>query len=160
MLKYLYAKEVFSEIPDEITLAIAITGCVIQCSGCHSKELWEDVGKELTPDELALLMQDHKGVTCACIMGGEHSIRDVCCILAEIHYNYHLKTAWYTGIDKVPEKWLEAINYLDFLKLGHYDEKLGGLDSPTTNQRLYQIEHLGEYDYKEIDITYKLQKTK
>lgn len=29
---------------------------------------------------------------------------------------------------------------LDYLKLGHYDERLGGLDSPTTNQRFFRIE--------------------
>ena len=29
MLKYLYVKEVFSEIPSEISLAVSITGCLI-----------------------------------------------------------------------------------------------------------------------------------
>ena len=29
---------------------------------------------------------------------------------------------------------------LDYLKLGPYDERFGGLDSPTTNQRFYRIE--------------------
>ena len=29
---------------------------------------------------------------------------------------------------------------LDYLKLGPYDERLGGLDSPTTNQRFYRVE--------------------
>lgn len=29
---------------------------------------------------------------------------------------------------------------LDYLKTGHYDEKLGGLDCPTTNQRFYRLE--------------------
>lgn len=43
-------------------------------------------------------------------------------------------------------------------KLGHYDEELGGLSSPTTNQRLYKINHLGDGDYTQEDITYKLTK--
>lgn len=30
---------------------------------------------------------------------------------------------------------------LDYLKVGAYDERLGGLDSPTTNQRFYQVEY-------------------
>lgn len=29
---------------------------------------------------------------------------------------------------------------LDYLKLGPYDERLGGLDKSTTNQRFYRIE--------------------
>ena len=28
---------------------------------------------------------------------------------------------------------------LDYLKIGHYDEELGGLDKETTNQRLYKV---------------------
>lgn len=158
MLKFLYASEVFQEIPDEISLAIAITGCKIHCKGCHSKELWEDRGGAITPFVLGKLLQVHKGVTCVCFMGGEHDIQYLQGLIEEVHYNYGLKTAWYCGLDEIPKEHIDIIDHLDFLKLGHYDENLGGLDSPTTNQRLYQIEHLGEYEYKEIDITYKLQK--
>ena len=32
------------------------------------------------------------------------------------------------------------MQYLDFYKLGHYDAELGGLDSPTTNQKLFRKE--------------------
>lgn len=39
------------------------------------------------------------------------------------------------------------------IKIGHYDQELGGLDSPTTNQRLYKIEHQGDGSYKQVDIT-------
>ena len=46
------------------------------------------------------------------------------------------------------------MQHLDFIKLGHYDEELGGLDSPTTNQRLYQIERAGDDMHWETDITH------
>jgi len=39
MLKYTTAQVVFSEIPDEITLAINLSNCPIHCPNCHSKEL-------------------------------------------------------------------------------------------------------------------------
>lgn len=42
---------------------------------------------------------------------------------------------------------------LDYLKTGHYDEKLGGLDCPTTNQRFYRLDH-GQL----IDITTLFQR--
>ena len=47
MLKYLYTREVFQEVPEEMSLAIAISGCRIRCKGCHSRELWEDKGEIL-----------------------------------------------------------------------------------------------------------------
>lgn len=47
------------------------------------------------------------------------------------------KTAWYSGKENLPE--LGYLRNFDFLKLGPYIQKLGGLDSKTTNQRLYKI---------------------
>ena len=35
MLKYLNTQVTFSEIPDEITLCINITGCKVGCEGCN-----------------------------------------------------------------------------------------------------------------------------
>ena len=55
-MKYVDAKIVFQEIPDEITLAISISGCTIHCAGCHSKYLWDDVGELLTIDSLKQLL--------------------------------------------------------------------------------------------------------
>lgn len=158
MLKYLYAKEVFSEIPNEITLGIALSGCRIRCKNCHSKELWEDKGTVLTVEELDELVNSHNGVTCVLLMGGEHDIAS----LAELfsHIRGKVKTAWYSGLDAIPTPRKGILQCLDYVKLGHYDERLGGLDSTTTNQRLYKIEHLGNGDYRKTDITFKLQKTR
>lgn len=47
MLKYVDARVVFQEIPDEITLAINISNCPCHCKGCHSQYLAEDIGKPL-----------------------------------------------------------------------------------------------------------------
>ena len=35
MLKYVNTGIVFQEIPDEVTLAINISGCPCHCPGCH-----------------------------------------------------------------------------------------------------------------------------
>ena len=32
-------------------------------------------------------------------------------------------------------------NWFDYIKLGHYDEDLGPLNSPTTNQKLFKLTH-------------------
>lgn len=156
MLKYLYCKEIFKEIPSEISLGISISGCTIRCKGCHSRELWEDKGKSLTWESLNALINIHQGITCICLFGGEHDID----ALTELFYHArrYVKTAWYCGLDMVPKDKLGIYQYLDYIKLGHYDMELGGLDSPTTNQRLYMIEHQGDGNYWQTDITKLLQK--
>lgn len=156
MLKYLYCKEIFAEVPSEITLGVSISGCQIRCLGCHSRELWEDKGILLTMEELQNLLDKHKGITTLLLLGGEHDI-DTLTELFQYAYK-KVKTAWYCGLDMIPKDKLGIMQYLDYLKLGHYDHELGGLDSSTTNQRFYQIEHQGDGSYYEHDITFKFQK--
>ena len=153
MLKYLWTREVFQEIPEEMSLAIAITGCRIHCIGCHSRELWEDKGEILDVETLCGLLNQHKGITCCLLMGGEHNID----ALTELFMYAHkrLKTAWYSGLDRLPKEHQGILQYLDFYKEGHFDSELGGLDSPITNQRLYHITHPGE---KLWDITKMMQR--
>ena len=155
MLKYLKLQEVFAEIPGEISLGLSISGCKIHCPDCNQKELWEDVGKPLTWDNLNSLINIHQGITCVCLFGGEHDID----ALAELFYHAkrYVKTAWYCGLDEIPKKHLGILEYLDYLKIGSYKENFGPLNSPTTNQRLYHIKHNGDGTYWKDDITYKLK---
>jgi anaerobic ribonucleoside-triphosphate reductase activating protein len=156
MLKYIYCKEVFQEVPNEIALGISISGCQIRCRGCHSRELWIDNGIPLTEKELDILLRNHRGITCLLLMGGEHDIDSLIKLFMYAHKK--IKTAWYCGLDMIPKDKIGILQYLDFVKIGHYDQELGGLDSPTTNQRLYKIEHQGDGTYWETDITSLLQK--
>lgn len=153
MLKYLKVQELFQEVPGEITLGISISGCTIHCKGCHSRELWEDKGESLDVETLCGLLNQHNGVTCLCLFGGEHDID----ALTELFMYAHkrVKTAWYSGLDRLPKDKHGILQFLDFYKEGHFDYELGGLDSPTTNQKLYHITHPGE---KLWDITKLLQK--
>ena len=161
MLKYLKLQEVFAEIPGEISLGISISGCQIHCSDCNQRELWEDKGEPLDVEALCGLLNQHQGITCLCLFGGEHDID----ALTELFMYAHkrVKTAWYCGLDRLPKDKIGIIDYLDFIKLGHYDMELGGLDSPKTNQRLYKFTTYG-FDYDiELgagwrDITFKFQK--
>lgn len=157
MLRYLYNRIVFSEIPEEITLGVSISGCRIHCDGCHSKELWEDRGIPLGVKEIDRLLEKNKGITCLLLLGGEHNI-DTLIMLLE-HASKRIKTAWYSGLDKIPENKKGILGYLDYIKLGHYDKNLGGLASNNTNQKLYEVEHIGD-DIRLIDITWKLKTKK
>ena len=51
-----------------------------------------------------------------------------------------IKTCLYSGNDDVTA-FQYVYDLLDYLKTGHYDEKLGCLDCPTTNQRFYRLEN-------------------
>ena len=152
MLKYIYVKEVFSEVPGEISLGISISGCQIHCQRCHSRELWEDKGTPLIIEELDDLLNKHQGVTCLLLLGGEHDIDSLIELFQYAHRR--IKTAWYCGLDMIPKDKLGIMQYLDFVKLGHYDQELGGLGSPLTNQRFYKVESLSDNDYSKLtDIT-------
>lgn len=141
MLKYLYCKEVFSEVPGEISLGISISGCTIHCEGCHSRELWEDKGTPLTIEELQGLLNKHQGISCLLLLGGEHDMDSLIELFQYVCKK--VKTAWYCGLDIIPKNKVGILQYLDWVKLGHYDQELGGLNSPTTNQKFYKVNHQG-----------------
>ena len=139
MVKYYNTMVVFEEIPNEITLAINITNCPCKCKGCHSKFLWEDVGTELTLDELNRLIDKNDGITTVCFMGGDKNPEMIEALAEYVHEIRKLKVGWYSGRDE----YYKNINFdwFDYIKIGHYDEGLGPINSPTTNQRLYKLNH-------------------
>jgi len=149
-MKYLDYAVTFSEFPDEISLLINISNCPFHCPGCHSPELWENIGIELTFDELNKLIQSNKGITCVGFMGGPPE--EVNMLTQYINAKYeNIKVGWYTGYSHIPininTKWF------DYIKIGPYIKELGGLDNPNTNQRFYKIEN-----EQLIDWTYKFWK--
>jgi len=150
MLKYVDTKEVFAEIPDEITLAISISGCPIRCKGCHSTYLWDDVGEPLSVSSLSTLLTNHIGITCVCFMGGDQAPEEINVLARWVKQNSDVRTAWYSGSDEVNSA-IDLSN-LDYLKIGHYSQKSGPLNSPTTNQILWRIEHKGTENQK-VNIT-------
>lgn len=139
MLKYVDTKIVFQEIPDEITLAINISNCPCHCINCHSSYLAEDIGEPLDLQHLTNLIDNNKGITCVCIMGGDANPSEVDDIAQDIKEYYpELKVAWYSGRQEL-SKDIDLENF-DFVKLGPYIEELGPLNSKTTNQVLLEIE--------------------
>lgn len=152
MLKYVDIKVVFAEIPDEITLAINISGCPCNCKGCHSSYLAKDIGEPLDLQHLTNLIDSNKGITCVCIMGGDANPSEVDDIAQDIKEYYpELKVGWYSGRQEL-SKDIELSNF-DFIKLGPYKEEFGPLNSRITNQRFYKVS-----DGELIDITSKFWK--
>lgn len=155
-MKYLYCKEVFSEVPGEITLALSISNCQIKCKGCNQKELWEDIGSILDSSVLKTLLQRHRGITCVLFMGSGNKEYQVLNSLAMEAHKNGLKVAVYLGEDNIPEELDKS--YFDYIKIGHWDASKGGLDSPTTNQKMYFLEHQGDGTYWKTCINHKFLK--
>lgn len=138
MLKYVDAKVVFAEVPDEVTLAINISNCPCQCKGCHSSYLAQDIGTELTFNEVRKLVKKNSGISCIALMGGDAEPDKVNTLASFItnHYN-SIKVAWYSGRQELSNS-IDLFNF-DYIKLGPYKEEFGPLNSRTTNQRFYKV---------------------
>ncbi len=165
MLRYVDTKVVFRELPDEITLAINLSGCPCHCKGCHSSYLADDIGEELTFEALKHLVDKHDGISAICFMGGDGSPEEVRRLAAEMkssHKYGFLHIGWYSGRQELPKGFSPKTGELlvfDYIKLGPYIAERGALDSETTNQRLFRIESNGdgERGLKMIDITEKMR---
>lgn len=152
MLKYTDTKVVFAEIPDEITLAVNISGCPCACEGCHSSFLADDIGTELNEESLNALFLKNDNVSCIAFMGGDREPAEVSRLASYLKSTYpDIARAWYSGRDELSPE-VEPCNF-NYIKIGSYQSALGGLDSPTTNQRLYRV---SPQDGAMIDITHRM----
>ena len=138
MLYYSYPQIVMQEVPDEISLALSMSGCNLKCKGCHSADTWNPrFGKPLTKEELIQLIQENKHISCVLFYGGEWQ-PEYLLELIKIVKQKKLKVCLYTGLEyhQVPR---ELIEVLDYIKVGPYIEELGGLESPKNNQRFIKL---------------------
>ena len=152
---------VFSEVPDEVSLAIEITNCRGQCKGCHSPWLREDIGEELTVEKLNELIDNNYGITCVVFMGegkDPEALKNLAFSVG-LRSDRPLKTALYSGRNEVEE---DYDRFFDYIKVGAFYPSRGPLNKETTNQRLYKIERIYGTDFADgvvrtvrHDITYK-----
>ena len=137
-MKYVDTQVVFREVPDELTLAINISGCPVKCPGCHSSYLTQDIGEILDNASLDKLIDSNPGISCVSFMGGDANpsyVRE----LAEHVHSRGFKTCWYSGRNLENAK--PVLDALDFVKVGPYIDESGPLDYETTNQRFYKVDH-------------------
>ena len=138
-MKYADTKVVFREVPDEITLAINISGCPVKCPGCHSSYLVQDIGEILDRSSLDNLLRNNPGITCVSFMGGDADPAFVRELALHVRSSRPgLKVCWYSGrgLDNVRP----YLDVLDFVKVGPFIDECGPLDWETTNQRFYKVE--------------------
>jgi len=138
MLYYSYPQIVVEEVPDEISLALSISGCSINCPGCHSMETWNpSFGEPINPTVLNTLINKHKHISCVLFYGGEWNVPEMI-KLFEVCKDANLKICLYTG-EEFENVATALIEYLDSIKVGPYIKELGGIQSPITNQRYIKL---------------------
>jgi len=129
----LYSYDItFKEVPGKVSLTLAFSGCVNKCKGCHSPWLQGDEGDEFDIHLLSTLLKTYsKHVDVVTFLGGEVWAQDS--LVADLIKAYDLDICLYTGFDHI------RAFYVRYLKTGSYIEALGGLDSPNTNQQLWDL---------------------
>lgn len=80
------------------------------------------------------------------MMGGDSEPQEVEYFSELVRNIAGLRYAWYSGRQELPKN--IDISKFNYIKLGPYIEELGGLKSPTTNQRLYEVKMCKELDEK------------
>lgn len=128
---------VLQEVPGEVSLCFSISGCPLQCKGCHSPFLWkEGNGYLLTEDFFENKLNQYSNLaTCVLFMGGEWHEKELISFL-KLAQNKKYKTCLYTGEEKISD---EILNQLTWIKTGKWQQSLGGLNIEKTNQKFIDV---------------------
>jgi len=128
----------FKELKGECSLLVEVSNCGNHCKGCHSPHLQRDIGKEMT--ELYSVIDKYRyHLTAICFLGhgDETQHEQFIALLRILKKRYSkLNLGLYSGSDKIE---LAFMLELDYYKVGSYKHELGGLESPTTNQVMYNM---------------------
>lgn len=138
MIRYLprYVKISFQEFPGHINLIIPIVYCGKKCPECHSSFLQEKDppdAEDLTLEIFENYLKKYdKFIDSVIFFGGEHSPESLV-NLVNLAKKKGLISVLYTGwgLEELDSKLVETF---DYVKYGAYNQNLGGLDSPMTNQ--------------------------
>ena len=138
-MRYSNIQTTWQEVPNEFSLVFSIVGCPLACKGCHSAKTWNSKsGKALTVTLLEQYINQYRDyISCVCFLGGEWHEQQLIEYLQRIRHA-KLKTCLYTGLSQCLLS-QTLINQLDYLKTGSWQAKLGGLDSPRSNQRFFDL---------------------
>jgi len=128
---------VLQEVPGEISLCFTITGCSLQCEGCHSPFLWKtENGMLLSVKEFEKKLNQYLGfASCVLFMGGEWHEENLVELL-KIAHQKNYKTCLYTGQNSVSQSLLKELTWL---KTGKWIPQNGGLNNPKTNQKFIHV---------------------
>ena len=137
---------------DGIRLTIWVSGCPLQCKGCHNQQLWDrKYGKEFTQHTFEsicnLLEKENKYISGISILGGEplapYNKKMVLTIIKNIKDCFPDKNIWlWTGYNEDEIDISELKNHgLDVLIFGRYEEdkKINGKYFGSSNQKIIKL---------------------
>lgn len=132
-----------TEVPDHIALFLEFGNCQLRCKGCHSESLWRPVEKQMTSVDVCSIAKKYKelGANAVVLMGGTTNgvpMSDLGELITMLKNNFGNCIGLFSGLQKL-EAHSEFLCDLRWIKVGPYEESLGGLRSPLTNQRFYEI---------------------
>lgn len=137
-MNYSEIEIVLQEVPGEISICFTITGCQLRCKGCHSPHLWNaENGEKLTSEIYFKTLNTYQNfASCVLFMGGEWHPEELIEYL-KIAQNMGYKTCLYTGLKSVNRS---ILSHLTWVKTGAWNENVGGLESPITNQHFIEVQ--------------------
>lgn len=149
-LKYYDIATTFSEVPDEITLAVNISDCPGGCSECSEPWLREYVGTLLTNEEIDKLISENEDITCFALMGGDSNHEDCLRVIKYIHENYKdIKVCMYSGREYFD---LSIANEVDYYKIGRWIMPKGEVSKwHLTNNGVIKFPWSNQLMFKRID---------
>lgn len=131
-----------NEVPNKVAVFIEFNNCHLRCKGCHSPHLHSDMfdGKKTDIKYIISYVEKQidKGAEYIVLMGGDnnnimpHDLYILINKLSEI-----APVMLYSGSEDTS---ILTYTNLTLLKTGGYSEELGGLLSPTTNQKVFKKE--------------------
>ena len=129
-----------NEVPNKVAVFVEFSNCHLKCEGCHSNHLHSDMFDGEKTDIKYILSyvekQIDKGAEYIVLMGGDTNgvtKEDLYLLigrLAEI-----APVMLYSGLEDTS---ILTDTNLTLLKTGGYIEELGGILSPTTNQKVFK----------------------
>ena len=150
-----------NELPNHIAVAIEMGNCKQRCKGCHSEWLSIPLPKSAWMELETVMHEVNKhvknGADAIVIMGGTNNGIPLKDLIEAINIlSHYAPIGLYSGlpVKAAIHEVLKEEAKLSFLKVGDYKEKLGGLDSKTTNQIFYTKNYDGEWE----DTTFMFQK--
>lgn len=129
-----------NEVPNKVAVFVEFNNCHLKCEGCHSNHLHSDMFDGEKTDIKYILSyvekQIDKGAEYIVLMGGDTngvSKEDLYTLINKL--DDIAPVMLYSGSEDIS---ILTSTRLTLLKTGGYIEELGGLLSPTTNQKVFK----------------------
>ena len=151
------------EVPDHLAFYIEFGECTQGCKNCHSQHLWQPLDSHMSIEDVINYAEKivEMGANAIVLMGGTTNNIPFGVLIMLINKLAELApVCLYSGSGNTTEDfYIAKYSNLTWLKTGKYEDTLGGLQSPTTNQKFYRKEKLGcsPIDTLLIDETYRFK---